>query len=313
MKTVTFKEFLGEFLGTFILVFFGLGSVAVEVVTDISLGLPIISLIWGIAVAIAIHFCSPLSGAHINSAMTLAFATWTEFSWRKAPGYLAAQFAGAMTGALVIYGLFFRAIRKFEAAHDFVRGEPGSEESAKIFGEFYHTTLLKAFIWEASGTFLLAAGVFWLIAFTNRHQLKSLLPILIGLWLAFLIWLVAPVTQAGFNPARDLGPRIISSLLGWGTWSFKANGTGWLLVYVIAPCLGALIGGRVKFSLFTIPLFGIIWAVTIRAASTSCTVKIKSLKADSVIDQAICDPHKQLANIGIPNDQAFVISEWQIK
>lgn len=237
---------MGEVLGTFILVFFGLGSVAVEVATEVSLGLPVIALIWGAAVALAIHLCGPLSGAHINSAMTLAFAAWTEFSWRKVPAYIGSQFLGAMAGALAVYGCFRSSILNFEKSAVIQRGEPGSEASAKIFGEFYEVSLSKAFLWEGSGTFLLALGVFWLIEWTECRQLEKWLPILIGLWLAILIWLVAPVTQAGFNPARDLGPRVVSTLLGWGSWTFQCNGWGWLLVYVVAPCLGAFVGGRVK-------------------------------------------------------------------
>lgn len=247
MEKVTRREFLGEVLGTFILVFCGLGSVAVEVATDLSLGLPVIALIWGAAVALAIHITGPMSGAHINSAMTLAFAAWTDFSWRKVPGYIAAQFVGAMLAALAVYAVFRGAISDFEAAQAIVRGEPGSEASAKIFGEFYQVPLWKAFIWEGGGTFLLAFGVFWFIKISERYQLERWLPVMIGLWLALLIWLIAPVTQAGFNPARDLGPRTISACLGWNTWVFSANGWGWLLVYVLAPCLGALIGARMRY------------------------------------------------------------------
>ena len=234
---------IGEVLGTLILVFFGLGSVAVEVATPVTLGLVIIALIWGLAVATAILICGPMSGAHINPAMTLAFAVWTDFPWRKVPAYLLAQFLGAMLGALAVYACFRGAILDFETMQAITRGEPGSEASAKIFGEYFgEAPLLKAMIWEGAGTFLLAFGVFWFIGLTKRHCLAKLLPIMIGLWLALLIWLVAPVTQAGFNPARDLGPRIISSVLGWGSWAFEANGWGWLLVYVIAPVLGAICG-----------------------------------------------------------------------
>ena len=278
MEKVTAKEFLGEALGTFILVFFGLGSVAVEVATDITLGLPVIALIWGAAVALAIQICGPLSGAHINSAMTLAFATWTDFSWRKVPGYLSAQFLGAMLGALAVYALFSGAISDFEASNGIIRGKAGSEASAKIFGEFYQSPLLKAFIWEGSGTFFLAFGVFWLIGKTKQSRLKKWLPLMIGLWLAVLIWLVAPVTQAGFNPARDLGPRIITALLGWDTWSFEANGWGFLLVYVIAPCLGALLGGSIRFgALTTLIMFSTVWWATVRVTAEQRALDVRQV------------------------------------
>lgn len=284
MEKVTRREFLGEVLGTFILVFFGLGSVAVEVATEVTLGLPLISLIWGAAVALAIYIVGPLSGAHINSAMTLSFALWTDFSWRKVPGYVAAQFAGAMVGALAVYGCFGGRIAKFEAAEGIVRGEPGSEGSAKIFGEYFgDVPVLKGMVWEGTGTFLLAFGVFWLIKFVKGRCFEKLLPVMIGLWLALLIWLVAPVTQAGFNPARDLGPRVVSSFLGWGSWTFEANGWGWLLVYVIAPVIGALLGGGflsgkvnlLKRGLSVLLGFVLLWFLVVRATSSSRRIEIE--------------------------------------
>lgn len=289
MEKVSRRELFGETLGTFILVFFGLGSVAVEVVTSVSLGLPLISLIWGSAVALAIYICGPMSGAHINSAMTLAFAAWTDFPWRKVPAYIASQFLGAMLGALVIYACFSAAIANFESAQGITRGEPSSEASAKIFGEYYgDAPMLKAMIWEGSGTFLLAFGVFWMIRFTKQYRCQKLLPLMIGLWLALLIWLVAPVTQAGFNPARDLGPRIISSFLGWGSWTFKANEWGWFLVYVCSPILGAFLGGfflrgekgLMKRGVAILLGFLVIWFGVVRVTSAHRQVDIEGPLCD---------------------------------
>ncbi|MEJ6636459.1 MAG: aquaporin [Akkermansiaceae bacterium] len=278
------RELIGEVVGTFILVFFGLGSVALEVATNVSLGLPVIALVWGAAVALAIYVVGPLSGAHINSAMTLAFALWNDFPWRKVPAYVGAQFVGAMLGAMAVYGFFRGAISKFEVTAGIVRGEPGSEASAKIFGEYFgDAPLLKAMIWEGSGTFLLAFGVLWIIAATRHSRLKKWQPVMVGLWLALLIWLVAPVTQAGFNPARDLGPRIVSSLLGWGSWTFEANGWGWLLVYVIAPVIGALLGGGLlsgkvnllKRGLSVLLGFVLLWFLVVRATSSARRIEIE--------------------------------------
>ena len=65
----------------------------------------------------------------------------------------------------------------------------------------------------------------------------------IGLGVAAIISVVAPLTQAGLNPARDLGPRVVSWFLGWGEIAIPGPRGGWLSVYVLAPCIGALIGG----------------------------------------------------------------------
>jgi glycerol uptake facilitator protein len=65
-----------------------------------------------------------------------------------------------------------------------------------------------------------------------------------------LISLLGPLTMACFNPARDLGPRLFSSLAGWHSIPFTANGTGWLTVYLIAPIVGGLMGGGIYRLLF---------------------------------------------------------------
>jgi|GEM_PF-379783 len=303
MEKVTLREFTGEVLGTFILVFFGLGSVAVEVATPVTLGLPVIALIWGGAVALAIYLVGPMSGAHINCAITLAFACWTRFPWRKVPGYFAAQFLGAMLGAGVVYLCFREAIAGFEDGAGIIRGAPGSEASAKIFGEFFGTSpLLKALIWESAGTFLLAFAVFWLVRATKRWGAEKFLPILIGLWLALLIWVVAPVTQAGFNPARDLGPRLVSYFLGWGRWVFEANGWGWLVVYVVGPSAGAVVGaamglgGRRLYSraFFVLTGFSLLWFGVVRITSPLRQVEIEN------------------GSLGELSDHALLVSEWRL-
>ena len=69
---------------------------------------------------------------------------------------------------------------------------------------------------------------------------------MIGLTVAAIISVIAPLTQAGLNPARDLGPRIVAFFLGWNEIAIPGPRNGWLLVYVVAPCVGALIGGGIQ-------------------------------------------------------------------
>ena len=85
--------FVGEFLGTFILVFFGCGSVASAVLTGAQVGVFQVAIVWGLGIATAIYLTGSLSGAHLNPAVTIAFAAWTDFPWRHVPRYVAAQFA----------------------------------------------------------------------------------------------------------------------------------------------------------------------------------------------------------------------------
>jgi len=70
--------------------------------------------------------------------------------------------------------------------------------------------------------------------------------IMIGLTVAAIISVVAPLTQAALNPARDLGPRVVAYFLGWNEIAIPGPRGGWLSVYVIAPCVGALIGGGIQ-------------------------------------------------------------------
>jgi glycerol uptake facilitator protein len=72
----------------------------------------------------------------------------------------------------------------------------------------------------------------------------------IGLTVTILISLLGPLTMACLNPARDLGPRLFSSLAGWRSIPFTANGLGWLNVYIIAPIVGGLLGGGIYRAFF---------------------------------------------------------------
>jgi glycerol uptake facilitator protein len=113
-------------------------------------------------------------------------------------------------------------------------------------GEFLqqvpHST---AFLAEMLGTAVLALAVF---AMTDKRNASApppgLAPVFIGLTVAALISIIAPLTQACFNPARDFGPRLFASLAGWGEAAIPGpNGIGFFTVYIVAPTLGAVIGG----------------------------------------------------------------------
>ena len=253
--------FIGEAVGTFILVFFGCGSVCAAVLTSAQAGIFQVAIVWGIAVAVAIHITGALSGAHLNPAVTLAMAAFGGFDRAKVKGYLAAQFLAAFLAAAVLHGIFGTTISHFEATSGIVRGEPGSEASAMIYGEYfpnpggkpltelapYQLGMTSAFLAEVVGTAMLVFVICGLTDRRNSGKVDHLNPILIGLTVTMLISLFAPLTQACFNPARDLGPRLFSAFAGWGSVPFTTNGWGWLVVYVIAPIAGGWLGGFVFF------------------------------------------------------------------
>jgi glycerol uptake facilitator protein len=251
--------FAGESLGTFILVFFGCGSVATSVLTGAQVGVFQVAIVWGIGISAAIYLTASLSGAHLNPAVTIAFATWGGFPWRIVPRYILAQFAGAFAASLVLYAMYHGVLTSYESSHHIVRGAAGSEATAMIFGEFFpnpggqaltatsraSVSLPTAAYIETLGTGILMLVIFGSVDERNSSRPKTLTAATIGLTVTILISLMGPLTMAAFNPARDLAPRIFSSLAGWGRVPFNTNGYGWLVVYVLAPVLGAFLGGGI--------------------------------------------------------------------
>jgi len=128
---------IGEFAGTFLLVFFGCGSVAASVLTGAQVGIFQVAIVWGLGIATAIHLTGSLSGAHLNPAVTLALVSADRLPPRRAPGYILMQFLGSFSASAALYALFAGPLRAFESAHRIIRGAPGSESSAMIFGEFF--------------------------------------------------------------------------------------------------------------------------------------------------------------------------------
>jgi glycerol uptake facilitator protein len=247
------REFIGEALGTFMLVLFGCGSVAVSVLFDVHQGLMQVALAWGIGVILAIYLTRHLSCAHLNPAVSLAMAVSGRMSIGKMPVYISAQFAGAILAGLALYMLFGPSIGAYENAHGIVRGSAESVKTAMIFGEYYTSrgsmavvSLPLAMGAEALGTFLLILMIFALTEGCNVGRPdEALAPVFIGLTVTSVICLIAPLTQAGLNPARDLGPRMVAWLMGWGDAAFPDQVGGFIFVYVLAPLLGGVVASLV--------------------------------------------------------------------
>jgi len=250
----------GEYFGTFVLVFFGVGSVNAAVATGAQAGLWQVAVVWAVGVSLGIYTAASLSGAHINPAITVVAAVYDKFPLRRVVPYWVAQVAGAATASIVLYGMFSEAIIEFERLHGLLRGGPGSELSAMMFGEYFPNpavfgsaedawriiTPQSAFIAEMVGTAMLA----FLVATVTHDRNTSKPPsamgaVIIGLGVAAIISVVAPLTQAGLNPARDFGPRLVAYFLGWGEIAIPGPRNGFFTVYIVAPIVGALIGGGI--------------------------------------------------------------------
>lgn len=253
------KWAIGEFFGTFLLVFFGCGSVAAAVATGAQVGVFQVAIVWGIGIATAIYLTGSLSSAHLNPAVTIASAAWSRFPARLVLPYIAVQMLGAFVAAALLYSLFGGSIRAYEAKHGIVRGEAGSEATAMIFGEYYPNpggkaltddvraamTPGAAFAAEVVGTAILLLVIFCVTDERNVNRPQILTAATIGLTVTILISLLGPLTMACFNPARDLGPRLFSAIAGWRSVPFTTNGLGWLTVYIVGPIVGGLLGGAI--------------------------------------------------------------------
>ncbi len=131
------RPLLAEFLGTFIVVQFGVGAGMSAIFGGALAGVFEIAMVTGIAVALATYSTIHTSGAHLNPAFTLIFALYRKFSWKKVIPYTLAQLSGATCAAWVNFVLFSSRIREFEYANKIVRGSMNSIASAKALGEYY--------------------------------------------------------------------------------------------------------------------------------------------------------------------------------
>jgi glycerol uptake facilitator protein len=224
-------------------------------------------------VALAVFVAGGVSGAHINPAITVAFAVWGRFPWARVAPYVLSQVAGAAAAALLLLAIYHPYLAEKERAKGLTRGQPGSELTAMCYGEYFpnpgplaaaegrydpearpafdsRVSKAGAFLAEVVGTLLLALVVFAVTDGRNPARPGARLePAFIGLTVAVLISVIAPLTQACFNPARDFGPRLVAASAGWGSVAIPGPRGGFLTIYVLAPTLGAVLGGGLYLGL----------------------------------------------------------------
>lgn len=242
------KSILGELIGTFILVLFGCGAVAGATLFGAFNSLLEVALIWGLGVTLGIFASRNLSQAHLNPAVSVAMLLAKKINPKDLSLYLVGQFIGAFLAGLVLLMILNPSIEIFEASKLIIRGEEGSQLSAMMFGEYYPNpgfadklklSLGGAVALEAMGTFLLVIMIFFLTE--KAEQIDNMIPLIIGFTVTVIITLVAPFTQAGLNPARDFGPRMVAWIGGWGDMAFPDQSGGWFWVYILGPVIGGVV------------------------------------------------------------------------
>lgn len=223
------QAYLAEFFGTALLVLLGDGVVAGVLLkgskaerTDWLL----ITIGWGLAVTFGVYLAGMVSGAHINPAVTLALAAGGDFSWSLVPGYLLAQFLGAMLGATLVYLHYY--------AH-----WAGTRDADIKLGVFCTAPAIRHtpsnFFSEFLGTFVLLLGLMALGA--NRFS-DGLNPIAVGALVVAIGISLGGTTGYAINPARDLGPRIAHAILPIPGKRDSDWGYSW--IPVVAPILGGI-------------------------------------------------------------------------
>jgi glycerol uptake facilitator len=269
--TGLYGELLSEFLGTFVLIAFGDGVVAMAVA-----GLPgsgrtsspltifdaagdwlLITWGWAIAVAMAVWVAGGVSGAHINPAVTLAFAVRRKFAWIKVAPYMVAQVLGAFVGAALVLLVYDNAINQFNTLSHTPRGGGHALATYSIFATFpapyFHGGYPGPLIDQIVGTAFLLMFVVALIDARNTAVGANLAPLAIGLAVAAIGMSYGANAGYAINPARDFGPRLLAYFAGWGQTalpgSFHLLGVGFQSYFWI-PIVGPLIGGVIGVVLY---------------------------------------------------------------
>lgn len=194
------REFAGEFFGTALMVGVGCGSVA------LGASHAIVSLAFGAAVTLAIVVFGPLSGAHINPAVSIAFWRDGQLEGRLLPSYVVAQCLGAIAGSLIVSG-----------------AAPTSVASS--------LTLMEGFSIEIAITAGLMASILLVV---QRSSSRTTVAVWVGGTVALLAFIAGPMTGASMNPARTLGPNLLNGM--WASLPF----------YVASTVLGAWLGCDIK-------------------------------------------------------------------
>ncbi|MBU3207533.1 MIP/aquaporin family protein [Clostridium algidicarnis] len=231
------STFMAELLGTMILILLGDGVVANTVLKKSkgeNSGWIVIATGWAIAVAIPVYIFGPISGAHFNPAVTIAFASIGKFAWSEVPMYIIAQLIGAFLGAVLVWLAYL--------PHWEITDDKAGKLAVFSTGPAVRNTKGNL-ITEIIGTFFL---VFALLGMANTKMVDGLAPMVVGLIILAAGLSLGGPTGYAINPARDLGPRIAHAVL-----PIKGKGdSDWGYAWI--PIVGPIIGGLIAAVLFNV-------------------------------------------------------------
>ncbi|PZE21552.1 MIP/aquaporin family protein [Paenibacillus xerothermodurans] len=226
------SPFFGEVTGTMLLIILGGGVVAGVVLKRSKAhhsGWIVITVGWGLAVAMAVYAVGNVSGAHLNPAVTLGLAVAGQFPWADVPAYMVAQLIGGFLGAVVVWAHYL--------PHWEVTESPADKLSVFSTAPAIPHTLANL-INEIIATFVLVFGVMAIGANTLAEGLN---PLLVGLLVVSIGVSLGGTTGYAINPVRDFGPRLAHAVLPIAGKGDSNWGYAW--VPIVGPLIGGVLGG----------------------------------------------------------------------
>ncbi len=222
------KKLVAEALGTFILVFGGCGSAVFSAAfPQVGIGLLGVSLAFGLTVLGCAYALGPVSGCHLNPAVTCGLAAGGRFAWKDAPGYIVAQVLGAIVAAGLLVVLLKDSPSGYDAAASGLAANGYGEHSPGHYG----TTA--AFLGEVLLTFIFLTVI---LGVTAKKAAKGFEGIAIGLTLTLVHLIGIPLTNLSVNPARSTGPALFV-----GGWALAQ-----LWLFWVAPIVGGVAAGALS-------------------------------------------------------------------
>lgn len=276
------REGTAEFFGTFLMLFIGTAVNAMFGTTAAQKDVWQRAIVRGLAVALSILLVGPISGAHLNPAVTLCLVVFRskDFKLQILFLYVSAQVLGAFCASLIVYWIWRLPIAHFEVANNITRGLAGSEQSAMMFVNYFPNPGMwkilpkgsisagQAFGIEVIGTSLVMLIILTFTDFPKVSYQKVIVKGITPYWYVILhllsvcswfyfkliftrigsivacnVLLFDSLTMASFNPAIDFSPRLVALIFGWGNIAFPGPQNGLFWVYLTAPCIGALLAG----------------------------------------------------------------------
>jgi aquaglyceroporin related protein len=244
------REPAAEFFGTMILVIFGCGGNCQAVLSSSSAvasspkgDFLSLNFGWAVGLSMGVWSCAAISGGHINPAVTLALASVRDFPWKKVPFYILAQLLGGICGAGIVYGNYYNAINVYEGGTG-IRTISGTGDLFGTYAADYMTSV-SCFFSEFLGAAMLIIAILIVTDKQNGTPSPGLVPLVhfiavlgIGLGLGM-------ETGYAINPARDLGPRILTAMVGYGKAVFDFRNQYWIWCPILGPILGMQVGALV--------------------------------------------------------------------